>query len=69
MITYEVQCKMVSGEWENTNEETFATQAEAEADLIEFMDDCLYSVAMGYMEDFNASDWRVAECQYEEEEC
>jgi len=62
MIRYEVQCRMISDEWENTNEETYATQAEAEADLILFIDDCLYSVAMGYRSDFNSEDWRVSEC-------
>ena len=59
---YEVQCLMINDEWENTNNDTFTTQAEAEADLAEFIEDCQYSVRMGYMEDFNADDWRVAEC-------
>ena len=61
-MRYEVQCLMVNDEWENTNEETFATQAEAEADLAELVDDCMYAVRMGYMPDFNANDWRVSEC-------
>jgi len=61
MTTYEVQCRLSNGKWGNTNE-IFATLAEAEEYLILFIDDCLYSVEMGYMSDFNSEDWRVAEC-------
>ena len=61
MTTYEVQCRLSNGKWGNTAE-TFATLAEAEEYLILFMDDCLYSVEMGYRSDFNSEDWRVAEC-------
>ena len=61
-MRYEVQCLMIKDEWENTNYETYATQAEAEADLADLIVDCEYSVRMGYMEDFNADEWRVSEC-------
>jgi hypothetical protein len=67
-MRYEIQCLFANGEWQNPNGETFDDKAEAEADMAELIYDCEYSVRMGYMDDFNAADWRVQECQYEEEE-
>ena len=58
-MRYEVQCLMANGDWRNTTDETFGNKAEAEADLADFIEDCEYSVRMGYMADFNANDWRV----------
>ena len=61
-MRHELQMLMANGEWQNPNGETFATKAEADADLADLIDDCQYSVSMGYMADFDATDWRVAEC-------
>lgn len=68
-MRYEIQTLFANGEWQNPNGETFDTKADADADLADFIDDCQYAVSMGYMEDFNAADWRVQECEYEGEEC
>jgi hypothetical protein len=61
-MIHEIQHLMANGDWENTNGETFNTKADADNDLAELIGDCEYSVRMGYMEDFNAADWRVSEC-------
>jgi len=60
-MRYEIQT-FANGEWENTDGETYATKADADAELIDFIDDCNHAVRMGYLQDFNAADWRVAEC-------
>ena len=62
MTTYEVQCRLSNGKWKDITNETFVSLAEAEDYLTLFIDDCFYSVAMGYRSDFNSEDWRVAEC-------
>ena len=62
MTTYEVQCRLSNGKWKDITNETFASLEEATDYLRLFMDDCLYSVAMGYRSDFNSEDWRVSEC-------
>jgi len=42
--------------------ETFATEAEAEAELIQYFKDCEDAVAMGYMTDVGDDcDFRIAE--------
>lgn len=61
-MRYELQTLFANGEWQNTNGETFDTKADAEADLADLIGDCEYSVRMGYMDDFNADEWRVTEC-------
>ena len=59
---YEIETFFVCGEWESTSGETYSTIEEAEKELKDFIEDCEYSVRMGYMDDFNANDWRVSEC-------
>jgi hypothetical protein len=68
-MRYEIQTLFANGEWQNPDGETFDTKAEADAELAGLIEDCEYSASMKYMEDFNAADWRVQECQYEGEEC
>lgn len=68
-MRYEVQCLMINDEWQNPDDKIYSTQAEAEIDLRDMIEECEYAVSMGYMEDFNANEWRVQECEYEGEEC
>jgi hypothetical protein len=68
-MRYEIQTLFANGEWQNPDGETYATLYDAATEFIALVDNCEYSVRVGYMEDFNAADWRVQECQYEEEEC
>jgi len=60
-MRYEMQTLMING-WENPTDETFDNKADADAYLADLIGDCEYSVRKGYMSDFNAEDWRVAEC-------
>ena len=62
-MRYEIQHCLINGEWENTTDETFSTIIEAYAELVDFLDGCGHALRMGYLQDFNADDWRVAECQ------
>lgn len=71
-MRYEIQTLFANGEWQNPNGETFTTIIEAYTELVDFIDGCGHAVRMGYLQDFNAEDWRVRECEYEEyegEEC
>ena len=68
-MRYEIQALFTNGEWQNPDGETHGTLRDAEIDLREMIEECEYAVSMGYMEDFNAADWRVQECEYEGEEC
>ena len=71
-MRYEIQTLFANGDWRNTTDETFGTLYDAETELIEFTADCEQMVILDRMEDFNAADWRVRECEYEEyegEEC
>ena len=61
-MRYELQCLMANGDWRNTTDETFSTIIEAYAELVDFLDGCGHALRMGYLQDFNAEDWRVAEC-------
>ena len=62
-MRYEIQHCFINGEWENTNNDTYPTIIEAYTELVDFLDGCGHALRMGYLQDFNADDWRVAECQ------
>ncbi len=47
--------------WDAVNEETFATRAEAEADLADHIKTSLDAVKRGHLTDFDGDEWRVAE--------
>ena len=66
-MRYELQTLFANGEWQNPDGETYDTQAEAEADLqgLAHKYGC-YFVFGECFSDFNAADWRVRECEYEE---
>ena len=49
--------------WEDCGEESFSTIREARDDLKEFINDCVEAYEMGYMSDYDAHDWRVAEVE------
>ena len=63
-MRHELQMLMANGEWQNPEGKTFDTQAEAEAGIAEFAHKYggLYFVSGYCFSDFNAEDWRVAEC-------
>ena len=63
-MRYEIQTLFANGEWQNPDCEIYDTQAEAEAELQEFAHKYggLYFVSGYCFSDFNAADWRVAEC-------
>jgi hypothetical protein len=65
-MRYEIQTLFANGEWQNPDGETYPTIIAAYAELVDFLDGCNHAVRMGYLQDFNAEDWRVQECQYEE---
>jgi len=58
-MRYEIQILLAFNEWENTTGETFGNKAEAEATLSDLISDSEYAVSMGYLQDFDANDWRV----------
>lgn len=64
MKKYQIEALFFNIGWEVPNEidnELYDTKEEAEKELAEFLEDMEYAVEMGYMEDSNAHDWRVAE--------
>jgi hypothetical protein len=64
MKKYQIEALFFNIGWEVPNEidnELYDTREEAEKELQEHLDDMAYAVEMGYMEDSNAHDWRVAE--------
>ena len=66
MIKYQIEALFFGGEWEVPNEEDlelFDTREEAEAELADLIKGMAYAVKKGYMEDYNAHDWRVAEVE------
>jgi len=66
MIKYQIEALFFGGEWEVPNEEDlelFDTREEAEAELKDLLAGMAYAVKKGYMEDYNAHDWRVAEVE------
>ena len=68
MKKYQIEALFYNIGWEVPNEidnELYDTKEEADAELAEFLEDMEYAVKMGYMEDSEAHDWRVAEVEVE----
>jgi hypothetical protein len=68
MKKYQIEALFYNIGWEVPNDqdlELFDTKEEAEAELADFLDGLEYAVKMGYMEDMEAHDWRVAEVEVE----
>jgi hypothetical protein len=68
MKKWQIEALFYNIGWEVPNDqdlELFDTKEEAEAELAEFLEDMEYAVQMGYMEDMEAHDWRVAEVEVE----
>jgi hypothetical protein len=64
MKKYQIEALFFNIGWEVPNEidnELYDTKEEAEAELADLLADMDYAVEMGYMEDSEAHDWRVAE--------
>jgi hypothetical protein len=64
MKKYQIEALFFNIGWEVPNEidnELYDTKEEAEAELADLLADMDYAVKMGYMEDSEAHDWRVAE--------
>ena len=56
-MRYEIQTLFANGEWQNPNGETFGTLYDVETEFIALME------AGNLLQDFNANDWRVDECE------
>jgi hypothetical protein len=66
MKKYQIEALFFNIGWEVPNEidnELFDTKEEAEKELADFLEDMEFAVKMGYMEDSEAHDWRVAEVE------
>jgi hypothetical protein len=64
MKKYQIEALFYNIGWEVPNEidnELYDTKEEAEKELADLIADMDYAVKMGYMEDSEAHDWRVAE--------
>ena len=60
---YEIQTYCICGGWVNPSEDqdTYVSHKEAQAELDDLLDDLKYAVDMGYMDDYDPTEWRVAE--------
>ena len=68
MKKYQIEALFYNIGWEVPNEidnELYDTKEEAEAELQDHLDGMAYAVKMGYLEDSEAHDWRVAEVEVE----
>ena len=66
MKKYQIEALFYNIGWEVPNEidnELYDTKEEAEKELADLIADMDYAVKMGYMEDSEAHDWRVAEIE------
>jgi hypothetical protein len=66
MKKYQIEALFYNIGWEVPNEidnELYDTKEEAEKELADLIADMDYAVKMGYMEDSEAHDWRVAEVE------
>lgn len=66
MKKWQIQTLFFPDGWETPNDEDlelFDTKEEAEAELKDLIAGMAYAVKKGYMEDYNAHDWRVAEIE------
>jgi hypothetical protein len=68
MKKWQIEALFFNIGWEVPNDsdnELYDSKEEAELALQDHLDDMDYAVKMGYMEDSNAHDWRVAEVEVE----
>ena len=67
MKKWQIQALFFGGDWECVEEcpVFYNTKKEAEIELEDFIADLKYAVEMGYMEDYDAHDWRVAKVEVE----
>ena len=68
MKKWQIETLFYPDGWEVPNDsdnELYDSKEEAELALQDHLDDMAYAVEMGYMEDSNAHDWRVAEVEVE----
>jgi hypothetical protein len=66
MKKYQIEALFYNIGWEVPNEidnELYDTKEEAEKELQDHLDAMAYAVKMGYLEDSEAHDWRVAEVE------
>ena len=69
MKKYQIEALFYNIGWEVPNDtdfELFDTKEEAELELQDHLDAMAYAVEMGYMEDSEAHDWRVAEVEVDD---
>ena len=60
---YEIQTYCICGGWVNTSEDqdTYVSHKEAQDELNDLLENLADSVALGFMDDYDPTDWRVAE--------
>ena len=65
MKKWQIQALFFGGDWECVDDcpVLYDTKEEAEIELADHIADLAYAVEMGYMTDYDAHDWRVAEVQ------
>ena len=66
MKKWQIEALFFNIGWEVPNDsdnELYDSKEEAELALQDHLDSMAYAVEMGYMEDSNAHDWRVAEVE------
>jgi hypothetical protein len=69
MKKYQIEALFYNIGWEVPNDsdnELYDTKEEAELELQDHLESMAYAVEMGYMEDSEAHDWRVAEIDVQE---
>jgi hypothetical protein len=63
MIKYQIQTCFYPDEWDAVDDEFFDTLEAAQAELKELIDDMDHAVKMGFLQDSNPNDWRVAKIE------
>ena len=69
MKKYQIEALFYNIGWEVPNEidnQLFDSKEEAELELQDHLESMAYAVEMGYLEDSEAHDWRVAAIEVEE---
>jgi hypothetical protein len=63
MKKWQIQTRLCNDEWECPEDAPvlYATKEEAQIELEDHISDMKYAFEMGYMEDYSANDWRVAQ--------
>jgi len=69
MKKWQIQALFFNEGWECPEDipTLYDSKEEAELELQDHLDEMAYAVEMGYMEDYSAHDWRVAEVEIESE--